>query len=542
MPFSEYLDEAGVVRALLSALAVASAVVPAGEDVEQAAREALTIVGPYARPHQDGSPHWADWRAVYHLQPPPGGGASVEVPAIAFRAALPRLLQLHGRDAAAAYDELHLHLGLDGLLERAPQPPYDAATAAAELRTRKADDVGARAARAAARAAAAPPPLFAGLTSHGWAVLQGAAPPPAGLLAAIRDTAEGRRAAGMPRLRTALEGEDRRWLLETTLAIVELEDEMLALPLPDDDLEAATRLEPERLQPGGAMARVWDGTPTERERIARATAKYEADLARAPAGHVVGRAPVTGEPPRAAADVAAQTAEQLRMQAALMRARGAYAWRGTVPLVRRGRTMTASAADFLACLALVHRLLDVRSPFGGAAPDGLDATLAEGLDVVRGPVRLAEVRVPSEAELRPLLATARVTMDPRSKALSTEGALSSSDPAQRAAAAVPGAATNCLVLWQRGTPRPELQDGALFTNQMLAAAASDGRPQLNETEGYAVFDPTASPGHTAQTAGIGSGRLVPVIQRHGLVSLVLVARKGGEPDPSFEATVLHRGF
>ena len=133
-------------------------------------------------------------------------------------------------------------------------------------------------------------------------------------------------------------------------------------------------------------------------------------------------------------------------------------------------------------------------------------------------------------------------MDPRSKALSTEGALSSSDPAQRAAAAVPGAAANCLVLWQRGTPRPELQDGALFTNQMLAAAASDGRPQLNETEGYAVFDPTASPGHTAQTAGIGSGRLVPVIQRHGLVSLVLVARKGGEPDPSFEATVLHRGF
>jgi hypothetical protein len=38
---------------------------------------------------------------------------------------------------------------------------------------------------------------------------------------------------------------------------------------------------------------------------------------------------------------------------------------------------------------------------------------------------------------------------------------------------------------------------------MLAAAASDGPPQLYETEGYAVFDPTASPGHTAQTAGIG---------------------------------------
>ena len=58
---------------------------------------------------------------------------------------------------------------------------------------------------------------------------------------------------------------------------------MLALPLPDDDLEAATRLEPERLQPGGVIARMWEGTPAERERIARATAKYEADLARAPA-------------------------------------------------------------------------------------------------------------------------------------------------------------------------------------------------------------------------------------------------------------------
>ena len=117
-------------------------------------------------------------------------------------------------------------------------------------------------------------------------------------------------------------------------------------------------------------------------------------------------------------------------------------------------SVVARDVDFLACLALVQRLLGARSPFGGAAPGGLDAALAEGLDVVRGPVRLAEVRVPSEAELRPLLATARVTMDPRSKALSTEGALSSSDPAQRAAAAVPGAATNCLVLWQRGTPRP----------------------------------------------------------------------------------------
>ena len=100
------------------------------------------------------------------------------------------------------------------------------------------------------------------------------------------------------------------------------------------------------------------------------------------------------------------------------------------------------------------------------------------------------------------------------------GALSSSDMAQRAAAAVPGAAANCLVLWQQGKPRPELPAGAVFANLMLAAAASDGPPQLYETEGYAVFDPTASPGHTAQTAGIGSGRVVPVRQRHGLLSLV----------------------
>jgi hypothetical protein len=46
--------------------------------------------------------------------------------------------------------------------------------------------------------------------------------------------------------------------------------------------------------------------------------------------------------------------------------------------VRRGRTMTASAADFLACLALVHRLLGAHSPFDGRAPGGLDAALAEG--------------------------------------------------------------------------------------------------------------------------------------------------------------------
>ena len=31
-------------------------------------------------------------------------------------------------------------------------------------------------------------------------------------------------------------------------------------------------------------------------------------------------------------------------------------------------------------------------------------------------------------------------------------------------------------------------------------------------------------------------------QRHGLLSLTLVARKGGKPEPSFEATVLHRSF
>ena len=59
-------------------------------------------------------------------------------------------------------------------------------------------------------------------------------------------------------------------------------------------------------------------------------------------------------------------------------------------------SVVARDVDFLACLALVQRLLGARSPFGGAAPGGLDAALAEGLDVVRGPVRLAEVRVPSD--------------------------------------------------------------------------------------------------------------------------------------------------
>jgi hypothetical protein len=82
---------------------------------------------------------------------------------------------------------------------------------------------------------------------------------------------------------------------------------------------------------------------------------------------------------------------------------------------------------------------------------------------------------------------------------------------------------------------------------MLAAAASDGPPQLcppqlYETEGYAVFDPVTGHEHASQTANIDGGRVVPVRQRHGLLSLMLVARKGGEPDPSFEATVLHRGF
>ena len=48
--------------------------------------------------------------------------------------------------------------------------------------------------------------------------------------------------------------------------------------------------------------------------------------------------------------------------------------------------------------------------------------------------------------------------------------------------------------------------------------------------------------HATQTARIGSGRVVPVRQRHGLLSLTLVARKGGKPEPSFEATVLHRSF
>ena len=166
-------------------------------------------------------------------------------------------------------------------------------------------------------------------------------------------------------------------------------------------------------------------------------------------------------------------------------------------------------------------------------------------------MRLAEVRVPSEAELRPLLATARVTAEPSSRALSIEprvcggktyqGALSGA-PAQASSAAVPGAGANCLALLVRGQPRPELPAGAVFANLMLTAAASGGRPQLHETEGYQQYDPVTGHEHAIQTAGIGSGRVVPVRQRHGLLSLMLVARKGGKPDPSFEATVLHRGF
>ena len=54
-----------------------------------------------------------------------------------------------------------------------------------------------------------------------------------------------------------------------------------------------------------------------------------------------------------------------------------------------GRTMMASAADMLAALALIHQLLGVCSPFGGAAPGGLDAALAEGLDVVHRRQRAA---------------------------------------------------------------------------------------------------------------------------------------------------------
>ncbi len=55
--YSEAVDEVGVVYAMLSALAVASVVVPAGEAVAQAACEALTLVGPYARPYTHGSRH-----------------------------------------------------------------------------------------------------------------------------------------------------------------------------------------------------------------------------------------------------------------------------------------------------------------------------------------------------------------------------------------------------------------------------------------------------------------------------------------------------
>ena len=51
---------------------------------------------------------------------------------------------------------------------------------------------------------------------------------------------------------------------------------------------------------------------------------------------------------------------------------------GALITTATGRTMKASAADMLAAIALIHQLLGVRSPFGGAAPGGLDAALAKG--------------------------------------------------------------------------------------------------------------------------------------------------------------------
>jgi hypothetical protein len=108
---------------------------------------------------------------------------------------------------------------------------------------------------------------------------------------------------------------------------------------------------------------------------------------------------------------------------------------------------------------------------------------------------------------------------------------------------VPDAEANCLALLVRGQPRPELPAGAVFANLMLAAAASDGCPRLFETDGYQHYDTVTGHEHATQTANIDSGRVVlPVRQRHGLLSLMLVAQIGGEPDLSFEATVLHRGF
>ena len=165
---------------------------------------------------------------------------------------------------------------------------------------------------------------------------------------------------------------------------------------------------------------------------------------------------------------------------------------------------------------------------------------------------MAKVHVSAtETELQPLLATARVSAEPSSRALSIEprvcgtkkyqGALSGA-PWQASSAAVPGAMANCLALLVKGQPRPELPAGAVFANQMLTAAASDGRPQLHETEGYQLYDPVTSWDHAIQTVDIGSGRVAVVRQRHGLVSLMLVCWRNGKPEPSFEATLLHRGF
>lgn len=65
----------------------------------------------------------------------------------------------------------------------------------------------------------------------------------------------------------------------------------------------------------------------------------------------------------------------------------------------------------------------------------------------------------------------------------------------------------------------------LFANLMFAAAASDGCPRLFETEGYQQYDQSTGHEHATQTARIGEDRVVPVRQRHGLLSLTLVARK-----------------
>ena len=148
-----------------------------------------------------------------------------------------------------------------------------------------------------------------------------------------------------------------------------------------------------------------------------------------------------------------------RMQAAFMRARGGPAGRGVVDLTRAGLSMSRTAADALAAIALTHHMLGGRSPLDDGRP--LGAVLAEGLDLETGPVLLRELEAGPEGEededeedededeaLEQLSLSARVTTQHTSRALRLgddgplRGALTSSSRRQALSAGVPGAETH----------------------------------------------------------------------------------------------------